>query len=210
MAFDPDAGAACYPSAKTVIRKCVAAVPRSSHGGDTVRDMLIALSILVVLGTCPTPLPHIRLLDPECAAPFERGRVSSPTFNRLVATIETSDVILHVQCTQRLRPNVAGVTWLSVRAGGHRFVRVSIDRRLAGDEAVSVLGHELYHVTEIAGAPHVVDTSGMRALYMMLGHRTCSSDPPCFDTREAQEAGDRVREELRLARRSTRPRRRRT
>src|SRR5918993_903336 len=128
---------------------------------------------------------HVRPIDPTCTSLVQRGTDRSATFRHLVSSIEASDIIVYVECGQRLRTGVVGVTRLSARAGGFRYVRVSIDQRVAGDDAVAILGHELYHVTELAAARHVIDASTMRELYMTLGQETCAEEPPCFDTPEA-------------------------
>jgi hypothetical protein len=171
--------------------------------------MLLATLILAELLSYPssaadadqsTPyarLAHVRHVDHMCADLIRRGTAGSRTFRDLVARIESSDIIVYVERGQRLRTGVVGMTRLAGQAGRYRYVRVSIDRRVAGDEAVAIVGHELYHVTELAGAPYVVDGVGVRELYMTLGHRTCSGDPPCFDTAGARRAGDDVLRELR-------------
>lgn len=140
---------------------------------------------------------HIRPLDRICRTLLRRGIEYSPTFRDQIALIDASDIIVYIECGQRLRASVVGVTRLAARAGGYRYLRVSVDERVDGDEAVAILGHELHHVTELARSPHVVDASGVRELYMTLGHRTCDEDPPCFDTAEARRAGDVILQELR-------------
>ena len=172
--------------------------------------MLIALLMLAGLVLDPSnsaellhqsvpyaPFVHVRPVDRNCASLIRRGTEASRTFRRLIERIEASDIIVYVECGQRLRSGVLGITRLAAHGGGYRYVRVSIDKDMAGDEAVAIVGHELYHVTELAAAPRVVDGAGVRDLYMTLGHRTCSDNPPCFDTIAARQAGDRVLRELR-------------
>jgi hypothetical protein len=143
---------------------------------------------------------HVRPVAQTCTSLVKHGTERSLTFRRLVATIEASDIIVYLECGKRLRPGAVGLTRLAARTAAIRYVRVSLDARIASDDAVAILGHELYHVTELARAPHVVDALGMQELYMTLGHRTCSDDPPCFDTREARHAGEMVLKELRKGR----------
>ena len=183
--------------------------------------MLIAFLMLAGLALDPSPsaelvrqprtyapFAQIRPVDRNCGRLIRRGTEASQTFRHLVMSIEASDLIVYIQCGQPLRIGVVGVTRLATRAGGYRYVRVSIDHGVSGDEAVAILGHELYHVTELAAAPAVVDSAGVRELYMTLGHRTCTDDPPCFDTTAARQAGDGVLRELRKSANEVRRRRR--
>jgi hypothetical protein len=143
------------------------------------------------------PFAHVRPVDHTCAAWLRRGIEASPTLRAMVARIQSSDIIVYLECGQRLRTGVVGITRLAVHTGRYRYVRVSIGNDAAGQAAIATLGHELFHVTELAAAPHVIDGQSVRELYMTLGHQTCSGDPPCFDTADARRAGDRVLRELR-------------
>lgn len=97
-----------------------------------------------------------------------------------------------------MSPFVRGMTRLVVRAGGHRYVRVTIDPRLIGDTAIALLGHELQHVAEIAAASTASDDEGCVLLFRRIGYSSCAGYR-CFETLAAQGAERRISEQLRRA-----------
>ena len=53
-----------------------------------------------------------------------------------------------------------------------RYLHLVLESRLIGEHAVALLGHELQHVVEVAGAPWVVDRQSFRAaLFDRSGRR---------------------------------------
>jgi hypothetical protein len=74
-------------------------------------------------------------------------------------------------------------------------VRIQVQAFLALDHTISIIGHELQHALEIAGAPNVYDESTMRKFYERIG--VGRTDMHGFDTEAARVAGDQVRLELR-------------
>ena len=81
------------------------------------------------------------------------------------------------------------------RAGEYRYLRVQIRADLSRREAIALIGHELQHAMEIAGATEVRDTSAMIRLYERIGH--IEHGEHAYDTEAAQDTGRIVRRELR-------------
>ena len=80
------------------------------------------------------------------------------------------------------------------RTGEFRYLRVQIRSDLSKREAISLIGHELQHALEIAGASDVRDTTSLIRLYERIGH--ASSGEHAYDTDAAQDTGRVVRKEL--------------
>lgn len=124
----------------------------------------------------------------------------------MIDRLERSDLLIHVVV---MRPDRAraftGTTHFVTRAGGRRFLRVTIDERLPADRRAAALAHELQHAAEVADAAFAIDGETFAALYRDIGYES-GSDPHanCFETPEAIRVGARVLEEFRAAASSAR------
>jgi hypothetical protein len=129
---------------------------------------------------------HLRSTEPELADLIEDGVRASPTLRRLVDRVEASDVIVHVVFDRSWSPHAAGA----------RYLRISIDRRIAGSQRLALLGHELQHAVEIADAPWVTSHEGVATLYKSIGFRSDNGHDDCYESRPAIEAGRQVQREF--------------
>ena len=119
----------------------------------------------------------------------------SETFRRLVDEIQRSNVIVYVTCEHFRSATLRGRTRLLSGSHDVRYVRVDVDCMQTTIDVITIVGHELRHVAEIAAAA-VVDQRSFLALYKTLGFSTCSVLPAAqFETMEAERAGERVRRE---------------
>ncbi len=142
------------------------------------------------------PDPHLRSVEVELIDDLEMGVRVSPTFRQLVARLEASDVVVYVMFDTELTPNTDGHVSLMSKAGGRRYLRLSIDRHTAGCQRLAILGHELQHAVEIAEAADAVDQASMVLLYRRIGFRAAGGRPDSFDSRLAIETGQQVRREV--------------
>jgi hypothetical protein len=140
-------------------------------------------------------MPAVRAHDPGLAGALADGEARSPTFRRLLARIQQSDIIVHLE-RRPVGLRATGATQFVATVGGFRFVRVTLATRVFDDDAVALLGHELRHVVELADAPSVVDEPTYRGLYREIGYRSCDAGV-CYDSRAAVRAGVQVLAELR-------------
>ncbi|RPJ75254.1 MAG: hypothetical protein EHM24_04625 [Acidobacteria bacterium] len=143
---------------------------------------------------------RVRSLDPESRQLLDSVREQSPTVRRMLARLESSDLITYV----RMSPSF-GRLRATTRIIGHvpdtRFVLISITSMAAQVDRVLLLGHELQHAVELAEAPWVRDDRGMIEMYERIGWRESSN---AFETPAAVEAGRAVREEVYAATRMAR------
>jgi hypothetical protein len=164
-----------------------------------------SVAVLVLVLTCLSnprsahagTSPRIRSIETAVAEVIGRGYAVSSTFRELMNRIERSDVIVHV-LWQQSGTSRRGAMHFVTRAGGNRYIRITMYGRMLMDEAVALLGHELQHAREIADSAWVTDESTLRALYRTIGHPSCP-ERRCFDTHEASAAGHRVLSEMRSA-----------
>ena len=140
--------------------------------------------------------PHIRSNDAELLNALASGGRVSPTLQRLVDRIETSDVVVYLTFDRVPSPKAAGHVSCVTAAAGRRYLRISIDRRNAGCQLAAILGHELQHVVEIADEPAVTTEAGLAALYRRIGFRSVGEQTDCFDSLEAITAGRLVQREV--------------
>ena len=139
------------------------------------------------------PGPHVRGASPAMTKLLTEGIDRSPTFAALVAAIDKSDVIVHVQEVERLGHGVDGQLSFVYANDDVRYLRAQVRTRRGAADTMSVIGHELQHALEVAAHPSVRDEKAFAALYVRIGDR---AEPHRFDTAAAREAGARVRREL--------------
>jgi len=141
--------------------------------------------------------PHVRPLDASTRTAFFSGMKGSPLFRELVAQLEGSDLIVHVESDCTMRDRVQGKLLFVTAAGGVRYLRVRIGCAVSGIRQVAILGHELRHAVEVADAPWVVDESTMAEEYRRIGFQSRGdTDGSSFESRAAIDAGERILRDL--------------
>ena len=154
------------------------------------RYLSIALFILfptLVAASEPwTPRP----LDDIATETFALA-LESPTVRQLVATLETSNVIVHIVSSRELPPGVGGTTRFVATRGGYRYLRITIAAELARSTRAAILGHELQHACEVARST-ADDVESLRKLFEEMGTR----DGNTFDTPAARRIEKIVWNEL--------------
>ena len=144
-----------------------------------------------------TPRP----VDPLAAETFARGREQSAVVRALVATLEASNVLVHIETSRSLPLGIGGTTRFVVSRGGYRYVRIQISTELSKSARVAILGHELQHACEVAES-RADDVTSIQQLFAKVGHL----DGAYYETAAAQRIEDSIRGELRaLSARSALP-----
>jgi hypothetical protein len=162
------------------------------------------LALLVALALSPgpgmvytgwwSPFRSVRSTQERTLRMLEAGAEQSPTIARLRATLEQSDLIVYVQTVRDLAPSIDGRIMLMNAGQRRRYVRIDIRQSLTPREMLAIIGHELQHAVEIAGALDVRDDQSMIELYRRIGVRRDARSH--FETLAARAAGHRVRAEL--------------
>lgn len=164
------------------------------------RYVAIVLSLLFVpsLALAEGKLT-LRPLDPLAAETLARALEGSATVRDLVARLDASNVIVHIEVTLQMPAGIGGMTRFVTSRGGYRYLRITLDSEMTLRLRSALLGHELKHACEVADSP-ASDARSLRELFESEGHRA----GPYFETMAAIRVERDVR--LQLAAPATRPR----
>jgi hypothetical protein len=139
-----------------------------------------------------TPRP----LDPIAADTFAEALAGSEIVRSLVATLEASNVLVHIVSSRVMPSGIGGMTRFVTSRGGYRYVRITIASELPPRTRSIILGHELQHACEVANSA-ATDTESIRELFKQDGEQYGDF----YETRAAVSIERSVRLEL-----SSRPR----
>jgi len=151
--------------------------------------MVITTSLLLVL-LCAAPAtvsPHgPRVSNVRAVSEFAQGVVTeamrrSPTFATLVATLDTTHVVVYVNVAPFLKTR-GSLSFVSY-AAGITYVLAQIRPHQSFDDSITTLSHELQHACEVAAAqPAVRSEHEFEQLYRRIGF------PADFGARESGDA----------------------
>jgi hypothetical protein len=162
---------------------------------------VLALGLAMAIGThtanadaaLDSPKRHVRCSDASVRQLLRTGFHRSATFASLLSRLEYSDVIVYVEVMPRLPDALEGRLMMLPRAHDSRYVRIQVALRGSPSDSIALLGHELQHALEVAGAPEVNDQTALAAMYKRIG---IDYGHNMFETVAAKETGKRVFREL--------------
>jgi len=154
---------------------------------------MLTVMLLAAATVQGPPEQHVRTTEPRIAALIESGASLSPTFRRLVAALDASDVIVYVEPKQT-RSRLGGyLAHHVVASGGYRYLRIAIEAGGPERRAIPLLAHELQHALEVALVPEARDAERIERLF--IGQNAgCGST--CYETLAALEVQRMVALEL--------------
>jgi len=161
---------------------------------------LVAACLLVTFVPVPVladPETRVRCSHPRLRHLLTEGHHRSATFRDLVARLQASDVIVHVEAAPPGHFVDGGLQFVTATAST-RYVRVTLRTDLPMGENVALLGHELRHAVEVAEAPGIRDEASFQRFYDAVGRPHQRGRMLTYDTRAAIETGLRVALELRV------------
>jgi hypothetical protein len=121
----------------------------------------------------------------------------SPSIRASIERLEALDVIVYVRTRMFYRLDLEGRVGFIAAAGARRIIAIELACGRPEVGTMATLAHELYHAIEIAEEPSIVDTRTLAAFYRQHGTEASDGDGRLmFDTRGADEAGRRARQEL--------------
>lgn len=141
------------------------------------------------------PILRVRSNDASIARLMEQAVTRSPTFKRLVATIEASNGIIYIEAGVCPGGILACLPVWMISSGGNRFMRIVVDRqRLDSDELLAgAIAHELQHAIEVLSDRFVTDSTKLYFFY----RRHAPTAKEQFETAEAKRLGIAVEDEWR-------------
>lgn len=142
-----------------------------------------------------TTVVKVRGLDVGAEALIDEGRWRSETFQRLLADVAESDLIVYVTRTA-MDPARSGALRFVGAGEGVRFLLIELNEahdddlnaprgRMAG---IATLAHELQHALEVAAAGTVRDAQSFDAYFRAIG----AADADAVDTHAARQTGAQV------------------
>jgi len=167
-------------------------------------------SAMVMLATTLLSLPsadhtHVRASAPRILALIEAGIRRSDTFRRLVDRLDASDVIVYIEPKQT-RDALDGYLSHNIAVGGtFRYLHIRIGTHGAENRLIAVLAHELQHAVEVVQAPEARDAKGLESMFRHLAIPFGCDGATCYETQASKDVEDAVRDELKGARRPSRP-----
>jgi hypothetical protein len=163
---------------------------------------MVAVMTLAVTLTVQRDYPqtHVRTTEAAISTLIESGMRQSPTFRRLVETLDGSDVIVSVG-PKITRSALGGFLQFDVAAtGGYRYLRIALEMQGTRKRLVPILAHELQHAVEVAQHPEVRNGTVMERLFARLAIGFGCTAANCVETSAAMEVEEAVQSELKAAR----------
>jgi hypothetical protein len=157
---------------------------------------VVLASVPVIAQEAWTPPAHVR---PErgVTSLVEEASRRSPFIRELIDRLEGLDVTVYIRSRVFLMSDLEGRIALLSAAGSHRYLVIELACGRNGFSQMATLGHELYHATEIAAEPSIVDPQTLAAFYTRIGTQTNDNiGRRTFETQAAADAGRRTRREL--------------
>jgi hypothetical protein len=148
-------------------------------------------------GATACAIGRIRPMDKKAAALLQAGAARSATFRQLTETLERSDLVVYVE-TRKL--TLFGQVRFVTATPAGRYVRVSVREMGVDNDLLPSLAHELWHATEIAGAPEVKDETSLVKFFERIGGGFRTGGGVQLETVKAQETEIVVLRELRRGR----------
>ncbi len=209
-------GSACAISIQSAHHASVRGEDGDKVANNTARMVALALVAGAILAgprvsahteeTVPnlaTP-SHVRSFSPSIASVIQLAGERSPTFRRLVETINASDSYVYVD-EGECRDSDMRACLVNVTVGGRfRFIFVHVATGMADWDLMGSIGHELHHAIEVIDNRFVTSLLTMRSLYQRIGKQN-SRHPNSYETAAAVAAGDAVRDEVRAFIRRAKP-----
>lgn len=147
---------------------------------------------------------HVVAKQSRLAGALRDGVTRSPTLAALVATLDASDVVVHLH-DGACDGSTESCLMLASAGSSPRVVRVHF--RLASarrhgvleryDGLIAQIAHELQHAVEIASDASVVDARTLSARFQRIGRGRPTARGTAYETEAALRVGRKVGEELR-------------
>lgn len=153
--------------------------------------------MLTQVAAAADPEARVRASHPRLAQLLEEGEQRSATLRDLIARLQLSDVIVHLESAPPGHPMDGGMQFVGAVALT-RYVRVTLRTDLPADALMALIGHELRHAVEVAENADIRDERSFRNFYEERGRPSHKGRSVTYDTRAAVEAGQRVAVELRM------------
>jgi hypothetical protein len=141
------------------------------------------------------PFPRVRGASPVVSEAIDLASERSPTFLKLVTTIDGTDGIVYVHLGQCGRQVLSCLLLAITQAGPYRLLHIKVDPRRKGNHLMVSIAHELTHAIEVLREPTVVDGNSAHNFFQRVA--PTNRDRYNFETQAAIETELIVDKELR-------------
>jgi hypothetical protein len=145
-------------------------------------------------------MPRIRIhRDGRTEKIIDEAISASPTFREVVNRLNRSDVVVYIRCQKDVSNREAGYLKFIGSAAGYRYLQAHVRYNTSRPHQMALIGHELFHAAEVAGAPSVIDAASFEREYARIGFvsRTFRvGGGVAYDTHAAIDAGEQILREL--------------
>ena len=158
------------------------------------RPLLMVLLSLAISVRCEAqPADRLRPASSFEAGLIEEGLCRSATLKSLVATLNASDLIVYVNVRRLSSRGLAGGLQFVSATATTRILRVVIGLTVDRAARIALLGHELQHAVEVAGAPHLRSAEAFDDFYR--AHGLPGATQHAYETEAARSTAERIRNE---------------
>jgi hypothetical protein len=165
--------------------------------GSVLRGVVVGVALSVASVAGVDIGSHVRISDGDLRVQTSRSAARSETLRSLLQQLDTTSVLVFVDCDWFLPSGVAGQTTFISALNGLRYVRVAIGCSLPLRQRLPILAHELQHALEIGENPAVTDVESMESYYEGAGFETYPRMPHrWFETDAAINVQRKVEQEL--------------
>jgi hypothetical protein len=155
-----------------------------------------ALAIAQDDGKAPAHVRPEKALRPL----VEEATRRSAEVRALIDQLEELDVTVYIRLRWFDQFDLEGRVGMLAAPTSHRYVVIELARGRTANSQMATLAHELFHATEIAAEPSVVDVHSLAAFYARIGIQTGNdAGRRTFETEGAAAAGEKTRRELRVS-----------
>lgn len=169
--------------------------------------MSVLMSVVSLVSSMPkadpaaaaaaAPMVRVRAMSESARSILQDAVARSPTVAHLVELLQTARVFVFVDT--RIDPAIpTGQTSLLTATSEGRYLHVVLNPALPINRRIELLGHELQHAFEIAGADSVRDSESFRRHFAEFGRAlgAPNSYETAFETDAAQDVERAVRRDL--------------
>jgi len=140
---------------------------------------------------------QVRSVEPRIVMLLQEGVDRSATFRGVVAILNASDVIVHIESSFQMRRGFNGYLLHRLGVGGdYRYLLITVNPYLHNDRLISVMAHELQHAVEVAESSGTRSDKSLSALFKRLDSGRCTGSRGCTETEAAVRTETRVLAEL--------------
>ena len=136
---------------------------------------------------------RVRTSSPELVVLLREGVEGSPTFQRLIKSIDATDGLVYIE------PGHCGVNGIHAClvhrvtvAGPSRILRILVDVRRPDSNLTGAIAHELQHAVEVLGNPTITTDLAITRFYFHRGVYVNG----VYETHAAIDVGNAVQDEI--------------